>query len=68
VTRIADPACDGGAVRVAIVGGSGVALATGGPAVVAADDDGADSTVTVAVSGLPAAADARRIEIVVEGP
>jgi len=68
VTGIADPACDGGAVRVAVVDGSGVALATGGPTVVAADGDGVDSTVSVAVPGLPAAADARRIEIVVEGP
>ena len=62
VTGIAEPGCDGARARVAIVDDAGVALASGGPQTVTAD------TVTVPVGGAPAAADAQRVEIVLEGP
>lgn len=68
VTGIADPDCEGAVVRVAIVDASGAAIGTGGPESVAVDGDAVDNVATVSVGGLPAALDARRVEIVLEGP
>ena len=68
VNGIADPACDGAAVRVAVVDSSGAALATGGPVPVTPDPDSLDGGATVPVGGSPAATNARRVEIVLEGP
>jgi len=68
VTGIADPGCEGGALRVALVDGSGASIGSGGPAMIAADEDTVDAAMTVPVPGLPAAARAQRVQIVVEGP
>ncbi len=68
VTGIADPGCEGGTLRIAVVDGSGVSIGSGGPESVAADGDVADNTAIVPIVGLPAAASAQRVQIVVEGP
>jgi hypothetical protein len=68
VTGIADPDCEGAVARVAIVDASGAAIGTGGPETVAADGDAVDNAATVPVTDLPALLDARRVEVVLEGP
>lgn len=68
VTGIADPACEGGVVRVAIVDGAGASIGSGGPVTIAADGDAVDNATTLAVAGSPAALSAQRVKIVVEGP
>jgi hypothetical protein len=68
VTEIADPGCEGGVMRVAIVDGAGVSIGSGGPVTIAVDGDAADNVATVPVAGSPAALSAQRVHVVVEGP
>lgn len=68
VTGIADPACEGGIVRVAVVDGAGVSIGSGGPVTIAADGDALDNEATLTVAGSPTALSAQRVHIVVEGP
>ncbi len=67
VGGIADPACDGGRVRVTITNASGASIASGGPETVVADGDSLDGVVTLAMSPQPAASLVAGIDIVIEG-
>lgn len=68
VSAIADPACEGGVVRVTVKDASGSSIASAGPQAVPADGDALDNSVTIATSPQPSAALVTGIEIVVEGP
>jgi hypothetical protein len=65
---IADPACEGGTVRVTIKNASGSSIASAGPQTIAADGDAVDNSVTMTTSSQPAAGQVAGIDIAVEGP
>jgi hypothetical protein len=65
---IADPACEGGTLRLTVTDSSGAALASAGPQVVAADGDTIDDTVTMTTSSQPSASLVAGINVVIEGP
>jgi hypothetical protein len=67
VKGIADPACSGGRLRVALTASS-VGVATGGPVTVPTDADSLDDTVTVPVSAGAAASQVDRVDVLIEDP
>lgn len=65
---IADPACEGGTVRVTVTNSSGSSIASAGPQTVPTDGDTADNSVTLTTSPQPSATLVAGIHVVVEGP
>jgi hypothetical protein len=65
---IADPACEGGTLRLTVTDSSGVALTSAGPQVVPADGDTLDDTLTLTTSAQPSASLVAGINVVIEGP
>jgi hypothetical protein len=69
VGGIADPACEGGALRLTLTDAGGDSIASAGPLTVPADGDTADNSLTFpSVSPQPGAAQVTRIHISVSGP
>jgi hypothetical protein len=68
VGGIADPACEGGNVRVTVTDSSGAALTSAGPQVVPTDGDTVENSVTLTTSTHPTASQVAGIHIVIEGP
>jgi hypothetical protein len=68
VGDIADPACEGGDVRLSVVSATGTEIASGGPSTVATDGDTSPDSVTVAVSPNPAAEQVATVHVSVVGP
>jgi hypothetical protein len=67
VGGIADPACEGGRLSVALVDG-GTSLATAGPTTVPTDAGTTDNSVSMAVSPQPAVAQLNRVHVSITGP
>ena len=68
INGIADPACEGGSLRVTLVNGSNASVASGGPTSVPTDGDTTDNSVTVSLSPQPAAGTVARIHVSIAGP
>jgi hypothetical protein len=68
ITGIADPACEGGSLKVALVNGSNTAVASGGPAAVPSDGDTSDNSVTLPLSPQPVTTSVARIHVSITGP
>ena len=64
---IADPACEGGTVRVTVTDSSGASLTSAGPQVVPTDGDTADNSVTLTTSSQPSASQVAGIHVAIEG-
>jgi hypothetical protein len=65
---IADPACEGGTLRVTVTDSSGAALTSAEPQFVPADGDTLDDIVTLTTSTQPSASLVAGINVVIEGP
>ncbi len=68
VGDIADPACEGGKLRVTLASAAGTPIASGGPVSVPADGDSVADTVTVVVSPNPVAEQVASVHVTVVGP
>ena len=68
VGDVADPACEGGQVRLTLVNAAGSAIGSGGPTAVAPDGDSVPNSVSVAVSPEPAAEQVAAVRVSVVGP
>lgn len=64
---IADPGCEGGQLRVTVANAS-ASIGSGGPVTVPVDADTVDTSVTVALTPQPAAAQVTRIHASIVGP
>ena len=67
IAGIADPACEGGTIRVTVTDSSGAALTSAGPQVVTADADRLDDTATLTTSMQPNAGLVAGINVVMRG-
>jgi hypothetical protein len=65
---IADPACEGGSMKVTLTNAAGMSIASAGPLTVPADGDTSDDSVTLPTSPQSPASQVSGIEIDVEGP
>lgn len=68
VEDVADPGCEAGTVRVTLVDGSDGAVASGGPATLAADGDTDPNSIQLAVSPQPDATTVQAAHVSVTGP
>lgn len=68
VGDIADPACEGGALSVALTDSGGAAIASGGAVTVPTDGDASPDAVTVPVNPTPAAESVAAVAVVIAGP
>ena len=68
VGDIADPACEGGEVRVSVVSAAGAEIASGGPGTVPSDGDTSPGSATIAVVPNPAAEQVATAHVSVVGP
>lgn len=68
VGDVADPACEGGQLRLTLLNAAGTAIGSGGPTAVVADGDSVPNSVSVAVSPNPAAEQVAAVRLSVVGP
>jgi hypothetical protein len=68
VGGIADPACEGGTLRVTVTDTSGASIAAGGPQTVPTDGDTSDNSLTVSTSPQPAASQVAGYNVSIVGP
>jgi hypothetical protein len=68
ISGLADPACEGGTLQVAVTDALGAAIAQAGPLTIPADAGTADNSVVLATSLQPSATLVAGIRVVVSGP
>lgn len=68
VGDMADPGCEGGVLKVTLVGSSGAALAAAGPETIASDGDTSPNSVLLVTDSQPPAGAVAAIRAVVDGP
>ncbi len=68
VTRIADPACEGGRLSLTLTDAAGAALGSGGPVMIGTDGDTADNSASVSLSPSPDGDVVAGIRITISGP
>ena len=68
VNGLADPGCEGAALRITLTDGSGNAISSAGPTTVPADGDTTDNALSVSVSPNPAAGTVAAYHVSMTGP
>jgi hypothetical protein len=68
VSGIADPACEGGTLRVTVTDAAGASIASGGPQTVPTDGDTTDNSLAVSANPQPAASQVAGYNISIAGP
>lgn len=68
VGGIADPGCEGGTLRLTVVGAGGAQIGTGGPVTIPTDGDTAPNSMTISIAAQPAASAVTGLRIAVVGP
>lgn len=68
VDGLADPACEGGALRLTLADSANASLGSGGPTTIPTDAGVVDNSVPVTISPQPGATLVANLHVVIEGP